>query len=327
MDFIRSFIESYLPPNYSAHGHHVDNLIVWTHYLMFVLFVGWGIYFIYTLFKFRASNNKKANYEGVTSHYSTYIEGGVILFEAFLIFALALPKWQDLKLNIEKPTNQPIEASVLDLRNSFLAFDGVEQDDITTFFPADEVNKDKQVIHVIAQAFNYNVHYPGPDGKFGPRHRHLVDDGEGEYIGLDWDHPDSKDDIVLLDELILEVGKPVLIYLTSKDVIHSFFLPEFRVKQDAIPGQRVAIFYTPEITTKDFLENNLLQSDPYIETTGCFELFEMEKTMYGDDNQISSQLSDDPSLYKIDNVNYLFEIGGFDRVSYLDFMRIYAKSI
>ena len=86
MDFIRSFIESYLPPNYSAHGHHVDNLIIWTHYLMFVLFVGWGIYFIYTLFKFRASNNSKAHYKGVTSHYSTYVEGGVIIFEAFLIF-------------------------------------------------------------------------------------------------------------------------------------------------------------------------------------------------------------------------------------------------
>ena len=69
---------------------------------MFVLFLGWGIYFIYVLFKFRSSNNSKANYEGVTSHYSTYIEGGVILFEAFLIFALALPKWQDLKMNIEK---------------------------------------------------------------------------------------------------------------------------------------------------------------------------------------------------------------------------------
>ena len=114
MDFIRSFIEGYLPPNYSAHGHHVDNLIIWTHYLMFVLFVGWGIYFIYTLFKFRASNNSKANYEGVKSHYSTYIEFGVILFEAFLIFALALPKWQDLKLNIEKPKNVPIAASVID---------------------------------------------------------------------------------------------------------------------------------------------------------------------------------------------------------------------
>ena len=254
MDFIRSFIESYLPPNYSAHGYHVDNLIVWTHYLMFVLFVGWGVYFINTLFKFKSSNNSKADYKGVTSHYSTYIEGGVILFEAFLIFALALPKWQDLKLNIEKPNAIPIAASVIDLRNDFLNIEGVEQDDINTFFPANEINKDKQVIHVIAQAFNYNVHYPGPDGKFGPRHRHLVDDGEGEYIGLDWSHPDSKDDIVLLDELILEVGKPVLIYLTSKDVIDSFFLPEFRVKQDAIPGQRVAIFFTPEITTKEFLE-------------------------------------------------------------------------
>ena len=254
MNFIRSFIESYLPPNYSAHGHHVDNLIIWTHYLMFVLFVGWGIYFICALFKFRASNNSKANYKGVTSHYSTYIEGGIILFEAFLIFALALPKWQDLKMNIDKPQPQTIHASVLELRDSFLNIEGVEQDDITTFFPANEINQDKQVIHVIAQAFNYNVHYPGPDGKFGPRHRHLVDDGEGEYIGLDWSHPDSKDDIILLDELILEVGKPVLIYLTSKDVIHSFFLPEFRVKQDAIPGQRVAIFFTPEKTTKEFLE-------------------------------------------------------------------------
>ena len=254
MDFIRSFIESYLPPNYSSHGHHVDNLIVWTHYLMFVLFVGWGIYFIYTLFKFRESNNDKASYKGVTSHYSTYVEGGVILFEAFLIFALALPKWQDLKINIEKPQNIPIKQSVYDLRENFLEIEGVEQDDISTFFPDNEINKDKQVIHVISQAFNYNVHYPGPDGKFGPRHRHLVNDGEGEYIGLDWNHPDSKDDIVLLDELILEVGKPVLIYLTSKDVIHSFFLPEFRVKQDAIPGQRVAIFFTPEITTQEFLE-------------------------------------------------------------------------
>ena len=140
------------------------------------------------------------------------------------------------------------------MRNSFLAFDGVNQDDITTFFPANEVNTDKQVIHIIAQAFNYNIHYPGPDGRFGPRYRDLVNDGEGEYIGLDWNHPDSKDDIVLLDELVLEVGKPVLIYLTSKDVIHSFYLPEFRVKQDAIPGQRVAIFFTPEKTTKDFLE-------------------------------------------------------------------------
>ena len=126
---------------------------------------------------------------------------------------------------------------------------------IETFFPTDEINQDMQVIHIIAQTFNYNIHYPGPDGRFGPRHRYLVDDGEAEFIGVDWNHEDSKDDIVLQDELILEVDKPVLIYLTSKDVIHSFFLPEFRVKQDAIPGQKVSIFFTPKKTTKEFLEN------------------------------------------------------------------------
>jgi len=254
MNFIKSFVLSYMPPNYSEHGFAVDNLIVWVHYLMFILLAGWGIYFIYVLYRFRASSNPKANYKGVTSHYSSYAEVGVILFEAALLFGLAIPNWQRLKINIDKPQNQPLEASVLDLRDTFLDIEGVDQDDITTFFPNNEVNKDKQVVHIISQTFNYNVHYPGPDGKFGPRHRHLVNDGDGEYIGLDWDHPDSKDDIVLLDELILEVDKPVLIYLTSKDVIHSLFLPEFRVKQDAIPGQKVAIFFTPNKTTKDFLE-------------------------------------------------------------------------
>ena len=154
MNFIKSFIDSYLPPNYSSHGQHIDNLIYWVHYLMFVLFVGWGIYFIYTLFKFREAKNPKANYKGVTSHYSSYVEVGVILFEAFLLIALALPKWQDLKINIEKPINQPIEASIINLRNTFLDIDGVEQDDITTFFPENEINKDKQVIHIIAQTFN-----------------------------------------------------------------------------------------------------------------------------------------------------------------------------
>ena len=253
MDFIKSFITSYLPPDFSEHGFHVDRLIIWVHYLMFVLFIGWAIYFIYTLYKFRASNNPKANYEGVTSHYSTYIEVGVVLFEVFLLVGLGIPQWQALKTNVEKPQEVNILDSVYDMRDH-LVVKWSNGSDINTFFPENEINQDKQVIHIIAQTFSYNVHYPGPDGKFGPRHRNLVDDGEEEFIGLDWDHEDSQDDIVLQDELILEVDKPVLIYLTSKDVIHSFFLPEFRVKQDAIPGQKVAIFFTPKKTTKEFLE-------------------------------------------------------------------------
>ena len=60
MDFMRSFIESYLPPNYSEQGYVIDDLIIWVHYLMLVLFVGWGIYYIYTLIRFRASKNPTA---------------------------------------------------------------------------------------------------------------------------------------------------------------------------------------------------------------------------------------------------------------------------
>ena len=262
MDFIESFVMSYMPSNHSEHGWAVDQLIVWVHYLMFILLVGWGIYFVYVLYKFRASNNPKANHKGATSHYSSYIEVGVILFEAVLLFGLALPKWQYLKLNIDKPQVIEVSDQTHQTRDGLLTT-WASDNDINMFFPSDEINKDMQVIHIIAQTFNYNVHYPGPDGKFGPRHRHLVDDGEGEYIGLDWDHEDSKDDIVLLDELILEVDKPVLIYLTSKDVIHSFFLPEFRVKQDAIPGQRVAIFFTPKSTSKEFLEGLNPQAEEF----------------------------------------------------------------
>ena len=253
MDFMRSFIESYLPPNYSEQGYVIDDLIIWVHYLMLVLFVGWGIYFVYTLFRFRASKNTKANYKGVTSHYSTYVEFGIIAVEVALLFGLAIPNWQKLKLDVPKPQELAVEDSTIEIREKLMSDMNIEGE-LETFFSSDEVTQDMQVINIIAQTFNYNIHYPGPDGKFGPRHIDLIDDGSENYIGLDLNHEHSKDDIMLQDLLILEVDKPVLIYLTSKDVIHSFFLPEFRVKQDAIPGQKVSIFFTPTKTTKEFLD-------------------------------------------------------------------------
>ena len=73
-----------LPINSSSHGHMIDIMMGWVHWLMLVLFVGWGIYLIITVFKFRSSSNPKADYNGVQSHYSQYAEYGVIIFEAFL---------------------------------------------------------------------------------------------------------------------------------------------------------------------------------------------------------------------------------------------------
>jgi cytochrome c oxidase subunit 2 len=75
-------------------------------------------------------------------------------------------------------------------------------------------------IHVTGEQFAWNILYPGPDGKFG-----------------------TPDDIATLNQLHFPVGKPVIATLTSKDVIHSFFLPEFRVKQDAVPGMKTRIWF------------------------------------------------------------------------------------
>ena len=80
--------------------------------------------------------------------------------------------------------------------------------------------EDAMHIQVTGEQFAWNIRYPGPDGKFG-----------------------TPDDILTLNQLHFPVGKPVVAELTSKDVIHSFFLPEFRVKQDAVPGMKTKIWF------------------------------------------------------------------------------------
>lgn len=90
-------------------------------------------------------------------------------------------------------------------------------------------------VEVIAQQFAWNIHYPGTDNVFGKTDPALVDEA-GNPVGLDKNDPNAKDDIVTVNQLHIPVGKIVLIHLKSKDVIHSFFVPQFRMKLDAVPG-------------------------------------------------------------------------------------------
>jgi cytochrome c oxidase subunit 2 len=75
-------------------------------------------------------------------------------------------------------------------------------------------------VGIEAEQFAWNIHYPGPDGKVF-----------------------TEDDVVTLNQMHIPVGRPVVVALRSKDVIHSFFLPEFRVKQDAVPGMTTRIWF------------------------------------------------------------------------------------
>ncbi|HEX4264353.1 MAG TPA: cytochrome c oxidase subunit II [Verrucomicrobiae bacterium] len=195
-----------MPVLASEHGQQVDNLIIYVHWLMMALFVGWLGYFAYTLFRFHRSRNPKADYIGVRNHASNYIEVVVALVEAVILLFVAVPLW----------------AKTVDK------------------FPAE---KDSIVVQVVAQQFAWNVRYPGKDGEFGAQDMKFVTSDNS--FGVDPADPKGKDDIVTLNEVHVVINKPVIIRLSSKDVIHSFKVIAMRVTQDAIPGMRIPLHFTP----------------------------------------------------------------------------------
>jgi cytochrome c oxidase subunit II len=195
-----------LPVLASEHGQSVDDLIVYVHYLMIALFVGWLAYFVYVLFRFHHKRNPKADYAGVKNHASSYVEVVVALVEAFLLLGLAVPLW----------------ARAVDK------------------FPAENQST---VVQIVAQQFAWNIRYPGRDGAFGRQDMRWVT--ADNVFGVDPNDPNGKDDVQTLNEMHVVVNKPVIAYISSKDVIHSFKVIAMRVTQDAIPGMRIPVHFTP----------------------------------------------------------------------------------
>jgi cytochrome c oxidase subunit 2 len=105
---------------------------------------------------------------------------------------------------------------------------------------------DALVVEVTGQQFAWNVRYTGKDGRLG-RTDHTQASQENP-IGLVKEDPASADDVLLLNQLYLPQGRPVRVQLRSMDVLHSFFLPHFRVKQDAVPGMNTHTWFTPTQT-------------------------------------------------------------------------------
>src|SRR5436190_12998120 len=126
-----------LPELASKHGVDVDRFIVYIHYLMIALFIGWSAYFLYALWRFRSSRHPKADYVGVTSHASSYLELAVAAVEILLLVGFAIPMW----------------ARVVDKLPS---------------------EKEAQLMRITGQQFAWSARYPGADGKFGKQDIKLV---------------------------------------------------------------------------------------------------------------------------------------------------------
>ena len=197
---------SYMPIQASAHAAEIDHMTILVHWLMLVLFVGWGAFFVFVLFRFRSGANPKASYTGAKGKISKGLEVAVAVIEVVLLVFYAIPAWATR---------------------------------VTQFPPENEA----VVVRVISEQFAWNIHYPGPDGRFGRTDISKVT--ADNPIGLDRADANAKDDVTTINQLNLPENRPALVQLSSKDVIHSFGLYEMRVKQDAIPGMTIPVWFVP----------------------------------------------------------------------------------
>lgn len=243
----------WLPPDRSLHGAAIDSLFYWIFWITMIAFVAVELLLLYFLVRYR-DRKGKAHF----THGNTRLEMAWTIAPAIILAGLALGSkgvWD--RYRYSSAATDPKRAKVL----------------------------------VIGEQFKWNFVYPGVDGKFGrylvfPKpsdakwpvgadgnavtyagvsgpaalpHSEAVN-AINRYIaaenplGKDYADPDGKDDDYVKEpgrELILPVNRPIEVVLTSKDVIHDFFLPNFRVKLDAMPGMFGRLYFTATMTSAE----------------------------------------------------------------------------
>lgn len=198
------FLSPYMafPERASEHSMDMDAMMVAVHILMLVLFVGWSFYFILVLFRFRESKQPKADYLGAkNTGFTTFAEYAVITAEIVLIACFAVPLWAEVVVaeKFPKKSENPV------------------------------------IIRIAAQQFGWNARYQGKDETFGKQDAQFVT--PEDKFGYSPNDKAGADDIVPpFNSVTVPTGRPVIIYLSSLDVIHSLKVVPLRICQDAIPG-------------------------------------------------------------------------------------------
>lgn len=193
----------------SIHGHMGDHMLGILHWFMTILFIGWSIFLFYVIYKFRRKKSPKANYYGVTSKFPTHIEIGVVIVDVFLLFGFAFPLWAMRADANFRPTGD------------------------------DVIN-----IRAVAEQYRWTFQYAGPDAKMGLSSHELY--SGNNPVGLLVEDPNAQDDFTSINELVLPVNRPVVIQVTSKDVIHGLAILPMFTQQDAIPGSEIPMWFVPD---------------------------------------------------------------------------------
>jgi cytochrome c oxidase subunit 2 len=199
-------IERWLPIAASAHAASFDTVLASIHAQMLAIFVVWLAVFAAAIVRFRASVQPVPCTRGASGVWPALAIGAAVLANAAVLATQALPAWQ------ARMAPPPAGAAAVE-------------------------------IHITAEQFAWNIHYPGPDGTFGRTSPGLI--SASNPIGIDRDDPAAADDIGLLNILTLPLNRIAVLELTARDVVHSFSVAEMRVKQDAVPGVRSRVWFTP----------------------------------------------------------------------------------
>lgn len=193
----------------SRHGDVGNHMLALIHWFMAILFVGWSTFLVVVLVKFNRKKNPKANYKGITSHFSTHVEVGVVIVEVVLLLGFAFPLWATRSDAKERPTGD------------------------------DVVN-----LRAVGEQYRWTFHYAGKDNMVGmTSHERL---SGSNPVGIVKEDPNGADDFVSVNELVLPRGRPVVIQVTSKDVIHGLAITPMFIQQDAIPGSEIPMWFVPE---------------------------------------------------------------------------------
>ena len=202
-------MDRFLPVSASSHAPAIDAMLSHVHLMVIGLFAGWAIYYVYVLIRYRRGRQPQANRDGTRGRLAMLVFAGVIVAEAALLIGSALPLWFERTSASREPGTAV-------------------------------------VMRVVAEQFGWNVHYPGADGQFGETSLKLV--ASDNPIGLDRSSRFGQDDLVMLGEMHVPISRPVIVELSSKDVVHSFGVPAMRVRQDVIPGLRTPVWFTPTLS-------------------------------------------------------------------------------
>ncbi|MCJ0741254.1 cytochrome c oxidase subunit II [Pedobacter montanisoli] len=200
-----------LPEAASEHGKKIDQMFEITLILTTIVFIATHIVMFVFTYIYRYNKARKAYYYP----HNNMIERIWTIVPALVLTVLVLMgflTWRSIFHKVEDPNNKPLS------------------------------------VEVTSSQFQWDIRYPGKDGIVGKKNYKLVTSTNN--LGIDFNDRDSQDDLVA-DEIVLPVNKAVRFTLTSKDVIHSFYMPQFRVQLNTVPGMPTQFEFTPTITTDE----------------------------------------------------------------------------